>query len=217
MPGQPLYEPANPQPLVPQDAASLVLVDRNGPEPRILMGRRHPDLAFMANKFVFPGGRVDSHDLTAEGHGDLSTATIQKLMIAMGGTPSIARARALGIAAIRETAEETGLILGSADNKPMAALAFFARAITPPDRSRRYDTRFFMADAGLASVQTLGGDGELVDLGWFTLDDARTLDLPGITRRIIDDIAAHLGYDAAIPRAVPFYYELHGRFRRDEL
>lgn len=40
--------------LRPRDAASLLLVDRSGSKPRILMGRRHASLAFMPGKFVFP-------------------------------------------------------------------------------------------------------------------------------------------------------------------
>ena len=39
--------------LRPRDAATLILVKREG-EPRVLMGKRHGGMAFMANKFVFP-------------------------------------------------------------------------------------------------------------------------------------------------------------------
>lgn len=207
-------------PLVPQDAATLVLVDQTGPTPRLLMGRRHPDLAFMANKFVFPGGRVDAGDFTAEGYGDLAQDTTAKLLIEMRGTPSPARARALAIAAVRELTEETGLILGNEANPPLAALRFLARAITPPDRSRRYDTRFFVADACHLSLSTLAGDGELIDLAWFTLHEARSLDIPGITRRILDDIAQMLPFDRSaarpgVPHPIPFYDHHNGQFRRD--
>ena len=66
--------PATPdakKPLVPRDAATLVLVDHTADAPRVLMGRRHPDMAFLANKFVFPGGRVDDADLSIEAFEDL--------------------------------------------------------------------------------------------------------------------------------------------------
>ncbi|MEQ1650735.1 MAG: hypothetical protein ABL898_19330, partial [Hyphomicrobiaceae bacterium] len=48
--------------LRPRDASTLVIVDRTGGEPRVLMGKRRDDLAFMAGKYVFPGGRVDRAD-----------------------------------------------------------------------------------------------------------------------------------------------------------
>ena len=40
-------------------SASLILVDRTGREPRVLMGRRHEQDRFMPSKYVFPGGRLD--------------------------------------------------------------------------------------------------------------------------------------------------------------
>ena len=205
--------------LIPRDAATLVLVDRKGAEPRVLMGRRRADLAFMANKFVFPGGRVDLADKTAPSASELGPAVIDKLLIEMRGRPSSKRARALAIAAIREMHEETGLVLGDAGNPPLEALRFFARAITPPDRPRRFDTRFFMADAALATHTTLAGDGELVELAWFTLAETQSLDLPGITRRIVGDIGALWGAlldgRSNSEPVIPFYRFRAGRFQRD--
>ena len=219
MPEQISEPPTYKKRLIPRDAATLVLVDRTGAEPRVLMGRRRADLAFMANKFVFPGGRVDLADKTAPSISELAPAVIDKLLIEMRGRPSPKRARALAIAAIREMREETGLVLGDAGNPPLEALTFFARAITPPDRTRRYDTRFFMADAALATHTTLSGDGELSELAWLTLGETRFLDLPGITRRIIDDIGALWGelldgrsYSEPV---IPFYRFRAGRFQRD--
>lgn len=201
------------QPLVPKDAATLVLVDGLRGEPRVLMGRRHPDMAFLANKFVFPGGRVDEADLTAHPGHELPAGMTARLLAGMRGTPSPARARALAIAAIREVHEETGIVLGDPGQPPLHALTYFARAITPPDRPRRFDTRFFMADAALASVTALSGDGELSDLGWFTLDQTRQLDLPGITRLIIEDVSQALA--GGRNDLVPFYHHADGRFHRE--
>lgn len=206
--------------LIPRDAATLVLVDNSiASEPRILMGRRRADLAFLANKVVFPGGRVDPADKTADAASELSANTVAALLTAMRGRPSEARARALGIAAIRELHEETGIALGDPACPPLDALTFFARAITPPGRPRRFDTRFFMAEATRARArQPLGGDGELTDLAWLTLDDARRLDLPGITRLIIDDIAVLLPLRSArLSPGIPFYFYRAGAHRRQIL
>jgi len=46
----------------PKDAATLILIDRSGPKPKVLVGRRHDKVVFMPGKYVFPGGRVDKSD-----------------------------------------------------------------------------------------------------------------------------------------------------------
>ena len=152
----------------PKDAATLILVDRSGRVPRVLVGRRHDKVVFMPGKFVFPGGRVDATDNRIPVAAEIPRALEKKLT---SGSPKItaARARALTIAAIREACEETGLCLGRrvahfngqtsrliGEWKPFAdagllpdpsGLFLIARAITPPGRVRRFDTRFFTADA----------------------------------------------------------------------
>lgn len=228
--------------LRPKDAATLVLVDRSQHEPRILMGRRQPTQVFLPDKYVFPGGRVDRGDRTMPSLTELAAADQDLLLREMKGTPSIARTRALALAAIRETFEEAGLILGArppagtskapgkAARPPaheswqrflatgympsLSGLTFLARAITPPARPRRYDTRFFLADASALAQTSANRDDELRDLGWFTLDEIRNLDLPNITRAIVEDLAERLAApDRNIP--VPYYRFEHGSFRRD--
>ncbi|MGE0854723.1 MAG: NUDIX hydrolase, partial [Hyphomicrobiaceae bacterium] len=158
-----------PKRLRPKDAATLVLVDRSGAEPRILMGRRRASEVFLPNKFVFPGGRLDRADWTAPAADALPERETERLLFDMKGRPSSERARALALTAVREMFEEAGLLLGcthptgggsALSRHPswirflrtghlpaLSGLTFFARAITPPARPRRYDTRFFMADA----------------------------------------------------------------------
>ena len=46
----------------PKDAATLILVDRSGRVPKVLLGKRHARHKFMPGKFVFPGGGVDPTD-----------------------------------------------------------------------------------------------------------------------------------------------------------
>src|SRR6185369_13998400 len=74
--------------------------------------RRHERHSFMPGKFVFPGGAVDESDAMVRPAVDLEPGTLAKLMLRMRGRPSARRARALAMAAVRETFEETGLILG---------------------------------------------------------------------------------------------------------
>ncbi len=209
----------------PKDAATLILVKREG-EPRVLMGQRHSGLAFMAGKFVFPGGRVDPGDRRIAAASELRTEVLEKLSV---GTPP-ARARGLALAAVRETFEETGVIVGVRVGKcprtrspawakyfahgimpQLDALDFIARAITPSNRPRRFDARFFMADAGtIAHVVEGAANEELLKPCWLTLAEARALDLPSITRRILDEVETRI---ASGPCPVPFFKFQRGKMQ----
>jgi len=48
--------------VMPKDAATLILLDCTGSEPKVLMGKRHDRHVFMPGAYVFPGGRVDPID-----------------------------------------------------------------------------------------------------------------------------------------------------------
>jgi 8-oxo-dGTP pyrophosphatase MutT (NUDIX family) len=149
----------------PRDAATLMLIDRAGPTPKVLLGRRHHGHKFMPGKFVFPGGRLEPHDAAMSTISDLHPDIAVKLNTRVAA-PSTEFARALALTAIRETAEETGLLLGVTGDQPPATpgeiwnefgkakvhpdlrqIHFIARAVTPPRRPKRFDTRFFTADA----------------------------------------------------------------------
>ena len=154
------------------------------------MGKRHPGQRFMPGKFVFPGGRIEPGDRSMTVAGALHPRAEQALM-ARVARPSAGRSRALALAAIRETFEETGLLLGSKDYggptgapeswaafqergvfPDLEALHFIGRAITPPKRVKRFDTRFFAADRTAIADEVegvVGPDSELVELAWVTI------------------------------------------------
>ena len=124
--------------------------------------------------------------------------------------PSPAKARALALAAIRETFEESGLLLGAPATEipavpkgPWEAFAqakilpdlqrlyFIGRAITPPGRTRRFDARFFSLDASAIAHRiegVTGPEAELVELVWMSLPDAKQLDLPAVTSVMLDEL-----------------------------
>jgi 8-oxo-dGTP pyrophosphatase MutT (NUDIX family) len=153
--------------------------------------------------------------------------------------PSAAKARAFALAAIRETFEETGLLLGvrervtakvpcgpwtafaEADILPdLGALHFIGRAITPPGRPRRFDARFFTMDASAIAHRiegVTGPDAELVELVWMPLADAKALDMPAVTGVMMEELDARIadGFGHDLP--VPFYSMPRGRFRREML
>ena len=125
--------------------------------------------------------------------------------------PSAAFARALALAAMREIAEETGLLLGVKRDRPPATpgeiwaefakakvhpdlgnIHFIARAITPPRRPRRFDTRFFTADVSAIAHKiegVVGPDSELVELVWVPIEEATHLDMPTITGVVLEELA----------------------------
>src|SRR6187431_616429 len=82
----------------PRDAATLLIVRRDGSVPRVLMGKRAASHKFMPNKFVFPGGRVDAGDSRIVPPHDLHPEVMKRLLRGCSAT----RARALALAAIRE-------------------------------------------------------------------------------------------------------------------
>ncbi|NJL07633.1 MAG: NUDIX hydrolase, partial [Methylacidiphilales bacterium] len=85
---------------------------------------------------------------------------------------------------------------------------FVARAITPPGRSKRFDTRFFVAEASAVIDRidgVIGPDAELVELAWVPLDETAGLNMPMITRIILEEIADQVAIGFAATRPVPFY------------
>jgi len=225
--------------LRPRDAAALILIDRSGPTAKVLFGRRHHGHKFMPGKFVFPGGRLDPADQRMEAARPLDRRGERQLMRQVA-RPSAAHAQALALAAIRETCEETGLLLGKpaarmGENPPSAAWAafararvlpdlgaihFVARAITPPRRTRRFDTRFFAADADAIAHRidgVVGPDTELVELVWMPIAEARALDLAAITGVVLEELTARIAAGLAHDLPVPFYRMRHRRFVRELL
>ena len=222
----------------PKDAATLILVDRSGGVPKVLLGKRHARHKFMPGKFVFPGGRVDPADRRMPVARTLDPQAQAHLLNRLQ-RPSAAKARAFALAAIRETFEETGLLLGVRSDQvarvpsgpwaafaaakvlpDLSALRFIGRAITPPGRPRRFDARFFTMDATAIAHRiegVTGPDAELVELVWMPLADAKQLDMPAVTGVMLEELDARIadGFGHDLP--VPFYSMPRGRFRRELL
>jgi 8-oxo-dGTP pyrophosphatase MutT (NUDIX family) len=223
----------------PKDAATLILVDRSSATPKVLVGKRHDKVVFMPGKFVFPGGRVDKSDNRVPVAASIPTELEQSLL---KGSPKItaSRAKSLAVAAIREACEETGLCLGRrADGsapkfegpwKPFSdagllpdpsGLFLIARAITPPGRVRRFDTRFFTADASAITHRVEGvihPDAELVELVWVEIGSKPLADLHPMTKSVLGELERRLAsgplrHDAP----VPFFHFYGGKMHKDVL
>jgi 8-oxo-dGTP pyrophosphatase MutT (NUDIX family) len=219
-----------------RDAATLILVDRSGPSPKVLLGRRHASHKFLPGRFVFPGGRVERGDARLPFASPLHPDVEARLLTRMRN-PSPAKARAMAIAAIRETFEETGLMVGRRDDArapartptlfdeakvypDLASIRFIARAITPPGRPRRFDARFFAAEADAIAHRVegiVGPDAELVELVWLPIGEVERLEMPAITKVALKELEARSAAGFANDLPVPFFRMLRGRFMREEL
>lgn len=229
--------PASIAPVKPKAASSLVLLDMREAVPRVLMGRRNANLRFMPGKFVFPGGRVEASDAEIAAADSLSQSVATQL--AKRNRRDAPTPDALALAAIRETFEETGLLIGAKATPPsqpipqgwkdfvslgflprIGHLSFLARAITPPHLPRRFDTRFFVADAAAVAYRVEGvahADAELVELVWLPVTEAEQLDLGNITGAILREAARRFTAGLAAESPVPFFHYRNRRFLRDEL
>jgi 8-oxo-dGTP pyrophosphatase MutT (NUDIX family) len=187
----------------PVDAAGLVLIRAGSRgEPEILLGRRHRRAGFLPDIYVVPGGRVDPADHVPSGFAEALHPAVSA-SLASGGSrrPALAFPRA----ALRETHEETGLLVGG-DGRPgdpprqpiwqaygaaglapdFAAIDFICRAITPVASARRYNTRFFLAD-GARAVGTLDSNGELEDLAWRPVSALGGLNIVDVTEYVLKE------------------------------
>lgn len=223
-----------------RDAATVILLRPREPGGfEVFLVKRNRAIAFMGGAHVFPGGKVDPGDANASlvtgdawhGMGDARLAL---------GEPSLPEdtARSFYICALRETLEESGILLGRssghagrpAENEPFAEfirrsaceldprrLVPWARWVTPEIETRRYDTRFFLARAE-AHDEGAHDAHETVEHAWRTpaealaRNDAGSISLAPPTRRNLELLAEFGSVEAAFgaaARATPKRIQPH--------
>lgn len=182
-----------PRPPRPADAASLVVLRREGGVVSVLMGQRSARHRFMPRALVFPGGRLDRADHAAEAP-------------SIGGLPP-----GFAAAALRETEEETGLAA-----QPGAPLAYLCRLVTPAFLPIRFDARFLLAEAAWFSG-ALGGSGELEFLRFIPLGEVTSLELSQPTRVVLDELTLwlSLGEEGRAAHVAATWRHRAGYLRRD--
>lgn len=100
-----------------KDAATIMILREADAGLEVFMVRRHSNSAFMANRYVYPGGKLDDHDCTevAARHVEGLTPAMARERLGIKGDKreEIAPLEALGLfyAGIRETFEEAGILL----------------------------------------------------------------------------------------------------------
>ena len=202
----------------PRDASSLVLLKNSGKIVKVLLGKRSDKTRFMPGAWVFPGGVVDKTDHTISINTSLNKNIIKRLAVSNNART----AKALAVASIRETVEETGLILGKKcenntkvdyeeDNNgisimsklglepDLSKLFYLGRAITPTFSPIRFHARFFVADAKhlTGKIQTTN---ELVEIEWVPLEKATKLPMADVTEFMINELLTFGGDISKIKR-----------------
>ena len=202
----------------PRDASSLVLLKNSGKIVKVLLGKRSDKTRFMPGAWVFPGGVVDKTDHTISINTSLNKNIIKRLAVSNNART----AKALAVASIRETVEETGLILGKKcenntkvdyeeDNNgisimsklglepDLSKLFYLGRAITPTFSPIRFHARFFVADAKhlTGKIQTTN---ELVEIEWVSLEKATKLPMADVTEFMINELLTFGGDISKIKR-----------------
>lgn len=213
----------------PRIASTIVLTHGSKDNPRILMGQRSSKHDFMPSVYVFPGGRVDRGDSYVDYAGDLSPRTENILEAAF----SPRKARAVVLASIRETYEETSLLLGDPNattrniNHPSWAafrqanlrpsldgIEVFGRAITPPHRHKRFDAWFFIKHLDMPNLPKIADSTELLNVGWFTFEEIKALELQRATQMMFKVLQQYMSYDRP-PPLIFFSHAKYGKFLTD--
>ena len=207
-------------PVRPRDAATLIVLRINRNTTEVLMGRRHKNARFMPNMYVFPGGKVEDCDKLA-----IPAAPLNKNI-----TPNILKVRnyqaaqTLAMTAIRETAEETGLLLARPANlgnnipedpengynimnknklaPSLDKLSYLGRAITPTFIKIRFHARFFVANEK-DSVGKIHPSSELDEVIWIPLLEANQLPTADVTLFMLNELIKHNNLNKVLDPDIP--------------
>jgi len=212
---------ARPAIVRPRDAASLILLRGEGRDLELLAGRRPGHVKFMPGVYVFPGGAIDPEDR-------------RPWRVEAGGEHLPPRLACSARAALRETWEEVGVLVGrpadadspSSDTPGLApvehayaarrfvaaldTLRYIGRAITPTRVFRRFNTRFFIADATAVLGEPQVSD-ELEDVAWHPIGKRELAPFRDVTQFMLERAIAVRNGTA--PPDVPLFYTAHGKRR----
>ncbi len=139
----------------PRKAATVLLLRPGADGVEVFMVQRHRRSGFLPNAWVFPGGRVDDADLATPASAVDGALDIPGL--------SADESRAYGVAAVRETREESGIVLG-AERPDLGRLRAWAWWVTPAAEPKRFDTRFLVARS--RGEEGVHDGSETVDSRW---------------------------------------------------
>ncbi len=213
---------AKPTIVRPRDSASLILLRGEGRDLELLAGRRPGHVRFMPGVWVFPGGAIDPEDK-------------KPWRVEAGGEHLPPRLVRSARAALRETWEEVGVLVGRRDpaGPPAQAVAhgltpieaayaeqgvtaaietltYIGRAITPTPVFRRFNTRFFLADGSAVIGEPVSTD-ELEDVGWHPIASQKMTPFRDVTEFMLKRAIAVR--DGSAPPDVPLFCSARNKRR----
>lgn len=124
-------------PVPPRSAATVLLLRETESGLETYMMKRARTMAFAANAYVFPGGRLDQEDL--EQGALLDDPIFDFTALASRLSTDEREARGLLVCAARELEEEAGVVV---DPRTLVVIDHW---VTPEWEPLRYDVRFFVA------------------------------------------------------------------------
>jgi 8-oxo-dGTP pyrophosphatase MutT (NUDIX family) len=161
-------------------ATLIVMRDRSGAPPELLMVERSAGMAFAGGAMVFPGGRVDSADeRLADGHDDPAAAariaaireTLEESSVAVGLSPIPDAGTAAALAtALHDGAAFAELLAAHGVALDRDALTPFARWKPAFHQARIFDTRFFLAESPVGQWHPTPQPGECEAVIWIGAD-----------------------------------------------
>jgi 8-oxo-dGTP pyrophosphatase MutT (NUDIX family) len=192
-------------------AATLILVrEREGSAPELLIVQRAQAMAFAAGALVFPGGRIDAADRSlAEQLGTNAAAvaavreTLEETAVPVALEPTPERETALELQRSLVGGEPFAQVLASNGlGIELAALTPFARWVPKFHAVRRFDTLFFIARAPAGEWRPNVVEGECAAAEWLSAAEVLERERKGTarlifpTRRTLERLAQHDSFDA---------------------
>jgi len=208
--------------LLPRPASTLILLRDSASGPEVLMLQRTQSAVFLGGAYVFPGGSLDEADANP------------RILKRIRGEAKVPPAP-YWVAAMRECFEEAGILLGVDAKRaeslmhyrkrpfvellenedlqiPADAIAYYGHWITAPGRSRRFDTRFFLAVAPEGQAGSHDAEETIHDV-WITPHEAlergarKEIELVPATQTTLQDLksfkTAREAFDAVRARPEP--------------
>src|SRR4051812_23109827 len=188
-------------------AATLILVrDRVGAAPELLMVERSDKMAFAAGALVFPGGRIDEADMRLGRELGLKDGasvaaireTIEETAVPVGLKPMPESDIALGIQSeLAVGVDFTTLLARMGLEIEAASLVPYARWVPKFHAVRRFDTLFFVAEAPAGDWRPNVIAGECSGAHWLSATEALDREARGEarlifpTRRNLERLAQH--------------------------
>jgi 8-oxo-dGTP pyrophosphatase MutT (NUDIX family) len=188
-------------------AATLIVVrERSGGPPELLMVERAEGMAFAAGALVFPGGRIDAADRELGMDAAAVAAvreTIEETAVPVGIAPVPTKHDTIELQRALVADQAFAALLSDRNLRIDAeALIPFARWVPKFHAVRRFDTLFFVARCPVGEWEPRVIEGECAGAEWLSAAEVLEREQRGEarlifpTRRTLERLAQHSSFDA---------------------